>query len=355
MRVSNTRRLIQEYRKTRPLYNQFCHKLHNLLEDLLSKEAIPYHSLEGRTKSIESLAAKLQRGGRTPPESLKEVVDLCGLRIIVYYNDDVNRVCDMVSRELEVDSSRSIDKKTLLSPEQLGYLSVHNVVSLSGARAQSLEWSDFRNLKAEIQVRTILQHAWAQISHGLQYKRETDIPPQMRRKLLMLSGLLELADEEFSSLRQEQHALMKRIRSRIEELDLNIPVDIFSIREFIAASDTVKGLMRIVSDVGFKVVAKKPELARSLLVTACKMIGINDIGTLESQLVSLKPKASLFFSKFYSKHGRQGGRVAHWLTVAIIGVHARRFTEEEIESKFGWHPKYARDLLHAAQAFENTF
>jgi len=50
----------------------------------------------------------------------------------------------------------------------------------------------------------VLQHAWASISHALQYKQEQDVPTVSRRKLFRLSALLELADEEFLSLRKEQ-------------------------------------------------------------------------------------------------------------------------------------------------------
>ncbi|MNJ50543.1 GTP pyrophosphokinase YwaC [compost metagenome] len=56
-------------------------------------------------------------------------------------------------------------------------------------------------LKAEIQIRTMLMHAWAAISHKLLYKKEDDAPTQVKRQLNRLSALIELADEQFDSIK----------------------------------------------------------------------------------------------------------------------------------------------------------
>jgi putative GTP pyrophosphokinase len=64
-------------------------------------------------------------------------------------------------------------------------------------------WAKYKGLKAEFQVRTILQHAWDAISHKLDYKPESPMPRQNRRRLARLAGLLELADDEFSNLKKQ--------------------------------------------------------------------------------------------------------------------------------------------------------
>jgi trimethylamine:corrinoid methyltransferase-like protein len=62
-------------------------------------------------------------------------------------------------------------------------------------------------MHAEVHVRTVLQHAWAAISHSLQYKKEDDVPAALRRRLNRLAALLELADQEFTTLSAEHRAL----------------------------------------------------------------------------------------------------------------------------------------------------
>ena len=53
----------------------------------------------------------------------------------------------------------------------------------------------------ELQVRSILQHAWASLQHDLMYKGERTPTDSVRRRLIALAGLLELADHEFMAVR----------------------------------------------------------------------------------------------------------------------------------------------------------
>jgi hypothetical protein len=69
-----------------------------------------------------------------------------------------------------------------------------------------------------VQVRTVLQHAWASISHALQYKQEDDIPRALRRRLARISALLEVADEEFAELNREHNQLQASTDPTFTEL-----------------------------------------------------------------------------------------------------------------------------------------
>ena len=103
-----------------------------------------------------------------------------------------------------MDADSAGDTLSWLEPDQFGYRSTHYSVRLLPDRAHLPEWRDFAQLRAEIQIRTVLQHAWAAISHALQYKREFEVPSQFRRRLSRLAGMLELADEEFTGVRRDQ-------------------------------------------------------------------------------------------------------------------------------------------------------
>jgi putative GTP pyrophosphokinase len=111
----------------------------------------------------------------------------------------------------------------------IGYLSSHFVVSLKNNRTKLTEWKAYNNFKAEIQVRTVLQHAWAAISHELEYKKSYDIPSILKRKLFRLAGIIELADEEFQEAKEKHKIVELSIKEKkplnninvFEEVNLN--------------------------------------------------------------------------------------------------------------------------------------
>ena len=107
-------------------------------------------------------------------------------------------------------------------------------------------------LKAEIQIRSILQHAWAEIEHDLGYKSKHAIPLPIRRRFSRLSGLLELADQEFDGLRSNLRAYSEEIATR---QDIEQPIDRISLAHFIQRSDVVRGLdEEICSQTGLELV-----------------------------------------------------------------------------------------------------
>ena len=79
---------------------------------------------------------------------------------------------------------------TLQLEERFGYQSVHYLVALKEDRTSLSEYLQYKGLIAEIQVRTILQHAWAEIEHDIQYKSSETIPQPIRRRFMQLAGLL---------------------------------------------------------------------------------------------------------------------------------------------------------------------
>jgi hypothetical protein len=94
------------------------------------------------------------------------------------------------------------------------------------------EYSPYKGLKIEIQIRTILQHAWAQIGHDETYKQTAVLPPKIERDFMLLAGLLEIADNEFNRTSLEIEKYRKEVASKAGNDDLDIPIDSISLREF---------------------------------------------------------------------------------------------------------------------------
>ena len=180
-------------------------RVSSLITDLLRDSSLRAHSVSARVKTRESMARKLSE--RNPPYShLDEITDVIGIRIITYFDDDVDLVASTIEANFDVDADNSVDKRSLLEPDRFGYLSVHYVATLSETRASLREWARFADRKFEIQIRSILQHAWAEIEHDLGYKSAIAVPGHLRRRFSRLAGLLEVADEEFTRIRDDLHS-----------------------------------------------------------------------------------------------------------------------------------------------------
>jgi ppGpp synthetase/RelA/SpoT-type nucleotidyltranferase len=190
------------YQEKLPFYEGFANKLQELVMELVHKQDIEVAHIEARTKSVESFVEKIGREGKDYSNPLNEITDLAGIRVITYYREDTEKIGKIIKEEFDVDWENSVDLSQTLGPDTFGYLSTHYVVSLLDTRSELTEWESYRNLKAEIQVRTVLQHAWAEIEHTLLYKTPQKIPNDLKRQLFRLSALLELADEQFSALQR---------------------------------------------------------------------------------------------------------------------------------------------------------
>ena len=108
---------------------------------------------------------KVERKSHANP--FDEIKDFAGVRVISYYNDDVDRIAIILNSELDVDPAHSMDKISNLDIDEFGYRPFHLVCKLKEPRIALPEWKRFSGLTIEIQVRSVLQHAWAAISHKL--------------------------------------------------------------------------------------------------------------------------------------------------------------------------------------------
>lgn len=156
--------------------------------------------LETRTKSVESFLDKATksdgRGGFKYADPAAQLTDFVGARVLVPLSADVAPVARLVQRLYVVEEMSDQRADSLLDVP--GYQSLHLLVRFREEQRQELGVSD---RVVELQVRSILQHAWAALQHDLMYKGERAPTDQVRRRLIALAGLLELADQEFMSVR----------------------------------------------------------------------------------------------------------------------------------------------------------
>jgi GTP pyrophosphokinase len=214
----------------RPKFLAFVPRLVSLVDDLLHTTGISFAQIDSRVKTTESFLHKIERKAYDDP--FREVKDLAGIRVVTYYQDDVLRVAEMFRSEFHVDEDESSDKLEELDVSEFGYRSFHLVCSLGEKRRSLVEWQAFDNLSFEVQVRSVLQHAWASISHKLDYKRIQDAPSELRRQLFRLSALLELADDQFSVLRDHSIAIGRQYKQSFDRGELQMPINVDSLENY---------------------------------------------------------------------------------------------------------------------------
>ncbi len=186
------------YNQNHQNYSQLGEKLVSIITELITNANIPCHNISNRTKSLSSYLKKIEYGQYKNPND--EITDLCGVRIITYVESDIEKVVKLINKTIKVDPIKSSDRSSLLGTDKLGYRSYHIVGEFNSSRLRLPEFRLYKEMKFEIQVRTILQHAWAEISHDRSYKFAGKLPDEFSRRLMVLSGILELADKEFNEL-----------------------------------------------------------------------------------------------------------------------------------------------------------
>lgn len=230
---------VEEYKIRRPLCTEFVNTLKRILNDILSNNPLKIHSVEGRVKTVEGFIEKASRPSDNNPDKLKydnpldQINDQSGIRIIVFLPSDVDKINEIIKKQFNVIEKISHGTSSL-QENRFGYQSTHFVVKINNQRLSLLEYQKFRNLKAEIQVRTILQHAWAEIEHDITYKSAIVMPTEIRRRLAALAGMLEIADKEFQRIQEADKLQRSKTKQDIKKGMLeNVEITSDALRVFL--------------------------------------------------------------------------------------------------------------------------
>jgi len=215
--------ILDNYSKNLPIYRNLKNKIEILLKELLL-DNVNYHYISSRVKEKDSLSKKLTIK-ENKYSSINDITDIVGCRIISYFEDDVDTIVNILKKEFVVDIKNSVNKKDNIQSNKFGYLSYHIICSISPERLNLVEYQKYEDLKFEIQVRSILQHAWAEIEHDIGYKSRLEIPNHIRRKFSRIAGLLETADENFCDIKKEIFNYQEKIKDDDELLSADLNLD----------------------------------------------------------------------------------------------------------------------------------
>jgi GTP pyrophosphokinase len=222
--------ILAEFAAKKALLEAFCARTKSLIEASLQDAKLSYQSVQTRVKSEKKL-----RGKYSDPEKdykkLSDITDLAGLRVITYYEDDIDRVARVIEREFEIDKRNSIDKRNT-EPDRFGYSAVNYVCSHLKRRTTDVEYKKFEGICCEIQVTSILRHAWSEMEHEW-YDLGEAYPDKIKRRFYRIAALLELAESEFLDIKHKRTEYERSVDVRIEANVPDVTVDAVSLRSFI--------------------------------------------------------------------------------------------------------------------------
>ncbi|KRP90905.1 hypothetical protein AOQ72_34665 [Bradyrhizobium yuanmingense] len=188
-----------------------------ILEQRLTESGIKVHEVDGRVKKLDSVLSECERKGIRDIGSLTDIV---GARVVCLFRSDMSRVAELLKSNFDVVSVD--DKLAAVGP--LGYQSTHYICQLPahycGPRYESTAGVSF-----EVQVRTLCMHAWAAVSHHLDYKGDWDVPNELKQALSALGGLFYVADNEFEqfySARQKSKIDAEKAVTPKQEQEINL-------------------------------------------------------------------------------------------------------------------------------------
>ena len=217
--------LLQEYRERYPEFLKLREVAMQKLSEIVNNSDIELNSMESRIKSEKSLVGKLQRKGHKY-NTITDITDIFGARIIAFYNEDVDRIAAITETLFEVDWDNSVDKRRMHQFDSFGYNSLHYICRIPKSLYYDPEYPELNQIPFEFQMRTALQHVWSAIQHDIGYKSEIESPMEYHRNLSRLAGMLELADNEFSRIRNSINEYRRRVQSLLKKGKLEeVPLD----------------------------------------------------------------------------------------------------------------------------------
>ena len=200
----------------------------------------------------------------------RDIQDMVGLRVVCLYLSDIQQIL-MIVKDI-FDFVREADMVSGANVSSFGYMSHHVIVqmksSYKGPRYDILAGRFF-----EIQIRTILMDAWANVSHHLQYKSDSDVPKSLLRDFHALSGLFYVADthfEMFFNATKESRAKMADLFSKMEPNKIDEEINLDSLQAYLAMKladrdqsstpDDVSSLVSELRAAGYETIAEVDEI-----------------------------------------------------------------------------------------------
>jgi ppGpp synthetase/RelA/SpoT-type nucleotidyltranferase len=273
--------IMSEYYQNIDIYQKLSHDVHDIINTLLEVNHIKISNMAIRIKSEEALRNKVMYKNKYT--HLDEITDILGVRIITLFENDVDTVLELLEKTFEICEIVDKRKKERGGRIEFGYNSLHVVVKFNDSRCQLVEYQKFQDIRFEIQIRTVLQHAWAEVEHGLGYKSFYEPPMSVKRKLNRLAATLEILDEEFENIRYDI-ALYNESFDKVEKI-LKTDINKDSLVAYVNNSEFLNQLVeRIATEQNYEIIRDTSFISHQKLATKLTMYGYQYIHELDDDI-----------------------------------------------------------------------
>lgn len=286
--------------ETLPHHERLAASAKSLLENMLQKKQIEYLSVSSRVKTLDGAIEKIRR--KAYRDAQTQLTDLCGIRVITYLEEQVDQISKVIVELFDVDKKNSLDRSEILGDDKVGYRSTHFVCTIGKARSGLPENESLGNLGFEIQVRTVLQHAWAELAHDRSFKFGAALPTKIQRKLNLYSGMLEIVDDAFDSISREVEQYIATLNAQNIKQISNVELNALSLHKFLSDLKLPSPLTMINNEVFYPLILRELE-----------QFGIHSIGDLERLI---NPN----FLAEYLKHTSSYSKENYWIVRAAMLV-----------------------------------
>ncbi|MFQ6546501.1 GTP pyrophosphokinase family protein [Aestuariibius sp. 2305UL40-4] len=189
------------------LHEDALASVHALLTSIsAANDNLGISKIDYRLKDRDECISKFIRKYREPLEKKKvayeikdHITDLLGLRVTCNYEDEIEKIKSALEENFQIIDTSDKTAELNENDNKFGYKGLHIDLRLNPDRYGLPEYSRYKNMKFEIQIRTLTQDAWSNLDHKIKYKKS--IPVDLKRRVNALAALFEIADREFLAIR----------------------------------------------------------------------------------------------------------------------------------------------------------
>ncbi|AKE41530.1 RelA/SpoT domain-containing protein [Corynebacterium kutscheri] len=181
------------------------------IEDVLGDAGLTYDRVTARVKEWPSLKIKARKrrpaGELIYPDPWNDIHDIIGVRITTFHSTEIPHIISALTDMFILRRSMDKTAQTQIAGA-FGYGSHHLILEISD---QLSSLATYQGRIFEVQIRTVLQHAWAEFEHDIRYKRQHDsLDPRVDRAFTLAAGLIELADQQFDTIAAIQNTSLTK-------------------------------------------------------------------------------------------------------------------------------------------------
>ncbi len=163
-----------------------------------TNEYSPIEFVTGRVKRVSSILEKAKKYEIPEDELEEKIEDIAGIRIMCQFADDIYTVIHLIREREGTDLTIVYEKDYIKNTKESGYRSYHIIIKYPLQTAFG-----YKEILAEIQIRTLAMNFWATIEHSLNYKYKENIPINIRERLKKSAEAAFQLDEEMCEIRHE--------------------------------------------------------------------------------------------------------------------------------------------------------